>query len=157
MQGQVSAAIDALVARGVFRAARAGEAREGGAWYITWFGGHVMRWEVAEGLVSIEPVLPPLAARSILYRDLRAWLKEQQSPERPEHRRFDPARYTVTLSNRGGRVRLALAGAGEAAPALMQRAVQLVHALYHEFLGGPGRLEWVIEAFELDPDNPRLS
>ena len=61
------------------------------------------------------------------------------------------------MRNSRGQIRLSLGSDQEPLPALTNRAVQLVNALYHDFLGGPGRLEWVIEAFGLDPDNPRLS
>ena len=158
VQQDAAALIDDLVARGVFRAAPQPASRSGAAvWQITWFGGHVMRWEVAEGRIRVAPVLPDVSARSRIYRDLRVWLKTQQSPDLPPHRRLDPAQYDLVVSNRGGHVSLRLdAKKIEAAP-LLNRAVQLVNALYHDFLNGPGRLDWVTEAFGLDPDHPRFS
>jgi hypothetical protein len=151
------ALIDDLVARGVFRATPLPAGKPGrAAWRITWFGGHTMRLQAGGREVLVDEVLPPLPVRSALYRDLRAWLRTQQSEALPAHRRLDPARYALEIRNRGGNVRLRLRSAREPLPVLTNRAVQLVNALYHDFLGGPGRLGWVIEAFNLDPDNPRL-
>lgn len=154
--------INDFAARGVFRAQ---PLREGGAtataWRLRWFGGHEMSLMVGSrrGVheVRFDDVLPALPARSAMYRDLRRWLRRQQSADLPPHRRLDPVRYAVTARNAGGRVRLQLKSATVPPGELAERAVQLVNALYHEFLREPGRLEWVIEAFGLDPDNPRLS
>lgn len=158
----VGTVIDDLVARGVFRATPlkvgAGEtALTAAAWRIRWFSGHEMRLHATDHEVRVEEVLPPLPAQSQLYRDLRAWLKEQQSAELPPHRRLDPAHIALAVRNSGGKIRLSLRSNDEPLPALTQRAVKLVHALYMDFLNGPGRLEWVTEAFGLDPDNPRFS
>lgn len=115
-----------------------------------------MRWVISEEQVQIAPVLPDLRARAPLYRDLRAWLGDQQSAAMPEHRRLDPDRIGIELRNRSGQVRLTLQSRAGPMPDLTARAVQLINALYLDFLNGPGRLDWVTEAFELDPDNPRL-
>jgi hypothetical protein len=158
MGEETGALIDDLVARGVFRAtplkARTGDLA---AWRLTWFGGHQMSVQVAAGMVRVDDVLPSLPAQSKLYRDLRAWLKAQQAEDLPAHRRLDPQRFALAVRNSGGHIRLSLGSGQEALPALTNRAVQLVNALYHDFLGGSGRLEWVTEAFGLDPDNPRLA
>lgn len=149
-------AVDEFVARGVFRAEPAKVSRgETAAWNLRWFGGHVMRLAVGPRQVSVDPLLPSLPARSALYRELRAWLRSQQSAELPPHRRLDPARYAPELRNRGGDILLVLS-ADAPGDERVRRAVQLVNAIYLDFLNGPGRLEWVTEAFGLDPDNPRL-
>ncbi len=144
--------IEEMAARGVFRA----RALPDESWQITWFGHHVMRWVISEEQVQIAPVLPDLPARAPLYRDLRAWLSDQQSADRPGHRRLDPDRIGIELRNRSGQVRLTLQSRAGPMSDLTARAVQLINALYLDFLNGPGRLDWVTEAFELDPDNPRL-
>lgn len=153
----VGAVVDDMVARGVFRAAALTNTVDQHHWRITWFGGHQMRLSVTEHEVKFDEILPPLAAQSQMYRDLRSWLKTQQSAELPAHRRIDPAQLKLALKNSSGDIRLSLASRSVAAPQLTKRAIQLVHALYLDFLNGPGRLEWVTEAFGLDPDNPRLS
>ncbi len=154
----VHAVIDDMVARGVFVATPV--AARGAAlltWRIKWFSGHEMWLSAKDNEINVDEVLPRLAAQSQLYRDLRAWLKAQQSSELSEHRRIDPKRVKLTLKNTAGQLRLSLRSDCESLPALATRAVKLVHALYLDFLNGPGRLEWVIEAFGLDPDNPRFS
>lgn len=160
MAAEGQEAVDDFVARGVFRAEPAKVSRgETAAWSLRWFGGHVMRLAVAPRQVSADPLLPPLPARSALYRELRAWLRSQQSAELPPHRRLDPARYALELRNRGGDILLVLSlvpSADAPGDERVRRAVQLVNAIYLDFLNGPGRLEWVTGAFGLDPDNPRL-
>lgn len=158
MQTDSHSVINDMVARGVFRAkALPGKVAQDCAWQITWFGGHVMCLEVTGEQVQIAPVLPDLPARSQLYRDLRAWLRIQQSEALPEHRRLDPEDVRLEVRNRNGQIRLTLQSLKEPMPDLLARAVQLINALYLEFLNGPGRLDWVTEAFGLDPDNPRLA
>ena len=169
--GDVGAVIDDMVARGVFRATptRVGPSDTGRpigrkcpeegtpSWRITWFSGHAMTLHAGGDEVKMDGVLPPLPAQSQLYRDLRAWLKAQQGPDLPAHRRLDPALITLAVRNSGGRIRLSLSSQDEPLPVLTKRIVQLVHAVYLDFLNGPGRLEWVTEAFGLDPDNPRFT
>jgi hypothetical protein len=154
----VGAVIDDMVARGVFRASPI-KADTGSiaAWRITWFSGHEMRLYASNKEVRVDDVLPPLAAQSQMYRDLRAWLKTQQSADLPAHRRIDPAQVKLTIKNSGGQIRICLAGEHDTASAIARRTIQLIHAVYLDFLNGPGRLEWVTEAFGLDPDNPRFS
>lgn len=155
--GTAQHVIDDFVARGVFRASvRQVDAGETATWHLRWFGGHTMALALAPASVSADPVLPPLDARSALYRDLRAWLRAQQSEDLPAHRRLDPALWQIDVRNRGGAIRLSLRS-HQPTPERVRRLVQLVNALYLDFLNGPGRLEWVTDAFGLDPDNPRLS
>ena len=117
--------LEQMAARGVFRA----RALPDESWQITWFGRHVMRWVISEEQVQIAPVLPVLSARSPLYRDLRAWLSDQQSADRPGHRRLDPDRIGIELRNRSGQVRLTLQSRAGPMPDLTARAVQLINAL----------------------------
>ena len=155
------AVVDDMVARGVFRAALQTTTTNAATrqldWWITWFGGHQLRLKVDEHGVRFDHVLPPLAAQTQLYRDLRVWLNAQQSADLPAHRRIDPSQVKLALKNTGGAIRLSLNSQTQTAAQLTKRAIQLVHAIYLDFLNGPGRLEWVTEAFGLDPDNPRLS
>ncbi|MBK9520752.1 MAG: hypothetical protein IPO13_03855 [Rhodocyclaceae bacterium] len=154
----VGAVIDDMVARGVFRAAPVkNDAGVVFAWRIKWFSGHEMRLAATDDEVKVDDVLPPLAAQSQLYRDLRVWLKAQQSADLPAHRRVDPTRIALKVKNSGGQIRLSLSSHSESSATLAKRMLQLIHALYLDFLNGPGRLEWVTEAFGLDPDNPRFS
>ncbi len=150
------AVIDDFVARGIFRAECPEVGPDGTAlWRVRWFGGHVLAVRIDRQGVTVAPLLPPLSARSALYRDLRAWLLAQQSEALPAHRRLDPAVYRLNVNNSAGDIRLSLK-ADETPEVILRRTVQLIHAIYLDFLNGPGRLEWVTEAFGLDPDNPRL-
>ena len=156
--GDVGAVIDDMVARGVFHATlmRVG-ADNTPSWRITWFSGHQMQLHVIDHGVSVAHILPHLRAQSPLYRDLRGWLKAQQSADLPAHRRLDPARIELKVNNSGGQIRLSLTSHDETLAGLTRRMIQLIHAVYLDFLNGPGRLEWVTEAFGLDPDNPRFT
>jgi hypothetical protein len=150
--------IDDFVARGVFRAVPDAPARsELAAWQVRWFGGHTMRLAVSRQSACVDAVLPPMPSRLKIYRDLRAWLRAQQSVALPAHRRLDPETYVLDVRNRAGLVRIRLRAEAVPAATRVHRLVQLVNALYFDFLNGPGRLDWVVEAFGLDPDNPRLA
>lgn len=148
--------LDDYVARGVFQAqpdrARLDEAM---AWTLRWFAGHPMRLSVgrrdAVSSITIEPLLPYLPARDPVYRELRSWLNARKSEDLPAHRRIAPD-IEVRLRNGKGSVSLLLISPALSLQELTDRAVQLVNAVYKDFLYLPGRMTWVSEAFQLDPD-----
>jgi hypothetical protein len=155
---EAASVIDDFVGRGVFRAVPEVPARgELAAWQVRWFAGHTMRFAVSGQSAWVDAVLPPLSSRLKIYRDLRDWLRAQQSDALPAHRRLDPETFRLDVRNRAGLVRIRVQAGAVPAATRVRRLVQLVNALYFDFLNGPGRLEWVVEAFALDPDNPRLA
>jgi len=152
------ALIEDYVARGVFRAAAVPSDSSGRENFrLVWFRNRNMELEVDArlGRVRLREVLPPIAPRSKLDRDLRAWLRARQAPKLPAHRRLDPEQFRAELRNTAGSIQFSITCAtGEIGPAI-RKLVQLVNEMYLDFLATPERFDWILEAFDLDPDNPR--
>ena len=154
----VNALIDDYVARGVFRAAALQSGKGGRDNYrIIWFRNQTMGLEVdvGRGRVRLNEVLPPIAPRSKLYRELRAWLRSRESPELPAHRRIDPAQFRAAFHNSGGSVQLSVISETGDTTLAARKLLHLTNELYLDFLAGAERYDWIVEAFDLDPDNAR--
>jgi hypothetical protein len=154
----VSALIENYVARGVFRAAALPSTRSGRETYrIRWFRNQTMHLDVdvPAGRVRLSDVLPPIAPRSKLDRALRAWLRSRESPELPAHRRLDPAQFQAGMRNAGGSVRFSVVSKTDDPTGAARKLLNLVNELYLDFLAAPERYDWITDAFDLDPDNPR--
>ena len=157
----VGALIEDCVARGVFRATATLTGptptnRE--SYRLVWFRQQEMNLEVdaSRGRVTLSEVLPAITARSKLDRQLRAWLSDRQAPELPAHRRIDPAEFHIELRNRAGSMQLSIVTlAGDTALAA-RKLFHLVTEIYLVFLTAAERYDWLVETFNLDPDNPRF-
>jgi hypothetical protein len=149
--------LEGYAARGVFRAAplpSGSSTRED--FRIVWFRNRAMDLEVdaRRGRVILADVLPPIAPRSKLDRELRAWLRAREDPGLPAHRRLDPAQFRTALRNAAGRMRLGITSTQGDATLAARKLFALVNELYLEFLAAPARYDWIVESFDLDPDNP---
>jgi len=156
--GTTAALIDDYVARGVFRAMALPSGKSGSEVFrIVWFRNRTMGLEVdaRRGRVRLSDVLPPVAPRSKLYRDLRAWLRSREAPELPAHRRIDPAQFRTAFRISGGSVQLVITCETGDTTLGARKLLHLANELYLDFLAAPERYEWILEAFDLDPDHPR--
>jgi hypothetical protein len=154
----VSSLIEDYVARGVFRAAALPSSKAGRELYrIVWFRDQCMDLEVhtPRARASLRGVLPAIEPRSKLDRALRIWLRSREAPQLPAHRRLDRARFQVRLRNAGGNVQLSVVSKSSDPTLALRKLLNLVNELYFDFLAAPERYDWIAEAFELDPDNPR--
>ena len=114
-----------------------------------------LRYEPRRGSLRFACVLPSLPAGSAMYRDFKAWLKARQVEELPAHRRCDRERVKLKLYNRGGKVALTLRSLDGDLDYAVRKLIGLVHEIYLDFLSNGLYYDWLIETFELDPDNPR--
>lgn len=154
----IGSLIDEFVARGVFTAAAMPSLRRGTEDYrLTWFRGQQMqlRVDLRRARASLERLLPPVAPRSAFDRRLRAWLRARQGKDLPRHRRIDPDALQARWRNVGGEMRLTLVSQRGDAVLAVRRLLHLVNELYLVFLSTPECYDWIVEAFDLDPDRPR--
>lgn len=87
-----------------------------------------------------------------MYRELRAFLKERHSAEVPEHRRVNPAKARVTLSNKIGVVSLTLGSKDGDFDYATRKIIQIVHEIFMVFLVDGPYYEYMVEQLGLDPD-----
>lgn len=97
-------------------------------------------------------VLPGVSARSAMYRELQAFLKERQSNEMPEHRRVDPAKARMTVTNARGAVSIKLAVKDSDFDYATRKIVHIVHEIFLIFLVDGPYFEYMVEQLGLDPD-----
>lgn len=149
--------LEDYAARGVFRVAAERSKGNSECYRIVWFREQEMRLEIdaRHHKISLSNVLPAIVPRSRLDRQLRAWLRQREALDLPAHRRLDPDEFQLKFGQRDGVMMLSLTStAADLVPAT-RKLVALVNELYLDFLGAAERFDWIQEAFELDPDNPR--
>jgi hypothetical protein len=154
----VSLLVNEFVGRGVFSAVAMPPRRRGIEDYrLLWFRGQQMDLQVdsRHARASLERLLPPIVPRSRFDRRLRAWLRSRQAQELPPHRRVDPGTLQASLRNVGGTMRLTLVSRDGDVLLATRKLLHLVNELYLVFLATPECYDWIVEAFDLDPDRPR--
>jgi hypothetical protein len=154
----VSLLVNDFVGRGVFSALAMPSRHRGIEDYrLLWFRGQQMDLQVdsRHARASLARLLPPIAPRSRFDRRLRAWLRSRQAQELPPHRRVDPGRLQASLRNVGGTMRLTLVSKDGDPLLATRKLLHLVNELYLVFLATPECYDWIVEAFDLDPDRPR--
>ena len=150
--------IDDYVARGIFRAAALPSEKSGREVFrIVWFQNQEMTLSIdtRRAAARLLDVLPPIAARSTIDRELRSWLRERADAKLPEHRRINPEHVQAKLQNRAGQMQLAMTSLKGDPLFATRKLLHLTNELYLDFLSAAERYNWIVETFELDPDNPR--
>lgn len=97
-------------------------------------------------------LLPGIPARSPMYRELQAFVKEKQSPAVPEHRRVNPAKARIALTNLRGVVSLALSVKDADFEYATRKIIQIVHEIFLIFLVDGPYYEYTVDHLGLDPD-----
>jgi hypothetical protein len=75
--------------------------------------------------------------------------------ELPAHRRLDPEALQARLRNVGGELQLTVVSRAGDPLLAARKLLHLVNEMYLGFLAAPACYDWIVEAFDLDPDNPR--
>lgn len=143
--------------RGVFRGfSRQGERSSRGDYRLLWHRDQVFElgFDSTRQSLRIACVLPNVPAQSSMYREFRQWLRERQAEALPDHRRCDPQKVALRTYNRGGDIALTLKILDGDVEYGVRKLVALVNEVYLEFLSSGLYYDWLIETFELDPDNP---
>jgi hypothetical protein len=141
--------------RGVFRGFSRGPVRTSqAAFRIVWHRDRVfdLTLDCKAGSLRFAEILPGVPADSAMYRELKAFLRLQQSSARPEHRRIDSDKALVRLNNRRGSVALALTIKDGDYEYGVRKCIHLVHEIFMSFLVDGAYLEYIVETFGVDPD-----
>jgi hypothetical protein len=143
--------------RGIFQAfSRQQQGRQRGEFRVLWHRNQLFQWNWDGGKRSlrIACVLPGVPAKSSMYRQFKAWLKQRQDPALPPHRQCDPEKLTLKTYNRGGEVALTMQLLDADTEYGVRKLVALVNEIYLEFLSSGLYFDWLVETFDLDPDKP---
>ena len=143
--------------RGIFQAfSRHQQGRQRGEFQVLWHRNQLFQWNWDGGKRSlrIACVLPGVPAKSSMYRQFKAWLKQRQDPALPAHRQCDPDKLTLKTYNRGGDVALTMQLLDADTEYGVRKLVALVNEIYLDFLSSGLYFDWLVETFDLDPDKP---
>jgi hypothetical protein len=156
--------LEEYAARGVFRTFSRGAGVRGGSGVVAsraqfqsrWHRNQVFHWQfdARRRSLRVPCVLPQVPARSSMYKELKAWLRQRQDPGLPEHRRCDAARLQLKTYNRGGTVALTALMLDDDLDYAVRKLVDLVNEVYLDFLSSGLYYDWQLETFDLDPDRP---
>lgn len=141
--------------KAVFRGFSAHPERDGRASYrMVWH--HDRRFELlldaAQKTLKFADVLPGVPARSEMYRELQAFLKQRVSGELPEHRSVNPAKARLVLRNAQGNVSVTLKVKDGDFDYAARRIVHIVHEIFLIFLVDGPYFEYMVEHLGLDED-----
>ena len=99
--------IESYAKRGIFRAygeqpSERGRSRFSFRWHMD--GTFHVAYDPSRRELLFSDVVPKIPSRSRMYRALKAFVEAHTSPTLPEHRRIDPRKTRVTVTNRHGMV-----------------------------------------------------
>ncbi len=150
----VAETLETYARRGVFRGFSRGPVKNGRAMFrMVWHRDRAfdLIFDANRGTLRFPLVLPDVPAASEMYLDLKKFIKARQSAELPDHRRIDTGKAHVGSYVRNGNVSLTLTVANGDYQYGAQKLINLVHEIFLVFLAD-GYFEYMVEAFDLDPD-----
>jgi hypothetical protein len=151
----VTAVLEGYAEKAVFRGFSAHPGRGGRATYqMVWHFDRPFELllDVPGKTLRFPDVLPGVPARSAMYRELRAFMKVRQTDKLPEHRRVNPAKARLTLTNQRGAVALKLTVKDGDFDYATRKMIQVVHEVFMVFLVDGPYYEYMVERLGLDPD-----
>jgi hypothetical protein len=151
----VTAVLEGYAEKAVFRGFSAHPKRGGKATYrMVWHYDRPfeMALDAPGKTLQFTEVLPGVPARSAMYRELRAFLKSLQSAATPEHRRVNPAKARIILSNQRGAVSLKVTVKDGDLEYAARKIIYIVHEIFMIFLVDGPYYEFMVEHLGLDPD-----
>ncbi|MBE9540626.1 MAG: hypothetical protein IMF06_16205 [Proteobacteria bacterium] len=154
---QVGDILEEYAARGVFQGfSREEISRQRGLYRVQWHRKQLFEitYDGAKKSLRIACVLPQVPAKSAMYREFKRWLKARTDDALPDHRRCDSQKITLKTYNRSGDIALTLQMLDEDLEYSVRKLVSLVNEIYLDFLSSGLYFDWLIETFDLDPDNP---
>ena len=149
--------LEEYAARGVFQGFSRHEAgRRRGQFRVQWHRRQLfdLTYDGTKKSLRIACVLPQVPARSSMYKEFKAWLKTRQDDSLPDHRRCERKKATLKTYNRSGDIALTLQVLDDDVEYGVRKLVSLVNEIYLDFLSSGLYFDWLIETFDLDPDNP---
>jgi hypothetical protein len=152
---RVTAILEGYAAKAVFRGFGAHPQAAGKAAYrMIWHHDRPFELllDIPKKTLRFPAVLPGVPARSPMYRELQAFLKVRQTAEMPEHRRVNPAKARIALSNQRGAVSLKLTVKDGDFDYATRKIIHIAHEIFMIFLVDGPYFEYMVEQLGLDPD-----
>ena len=141
--------------RGVFRGFSRGPVRAGKAsfkmlWHRDRFFDLIL--DPSRKTLRFPIVLPDVPSKSSMNREYKEFVRSRSEASLPAHRRIDPTKAIVQLSNRAGNIGLTVTVKGADYEYATRKLIHLVHETFMVFLYDGRYYDYMIETFDLDPD-----
>lgn len=154
---QVGDILEQYAQRGIFSAfSRQQQGSKPARFVVQWHRKQNFEWlyDQARQRLRIVCVLPAVPPNSAMHRAFKAWLKARQDDALPDHRRCDKHKLQLKSVNRGGNISLTATLLDGDINYGVRKMVALINEIYLDFLSSGLYFEWLLETFDLDPDNP---
>ncbi len=109
-----------------------------------------MTFDTKRNVIIFKKLLPAVEPGSTLETELKAFLAACQSPQRPEHRRVDPAKMRVSYANRAKSGTLTIKSLDADWETTTRKSIHLLNEVFLNFLNAR-HPEYMIATFQL-PD-----
>lgn len=152
---EVADVLESYARRGVFRGFSRGPVGKGkAAFRMVWHRDRAFDFifDFDKNTMRFPLVLPNVPADTKMYSELKGFIRSRQSDGVPEHRRIDKRKARVRALNRSGNVSITLSVAHGDYEYCTRKLINLVHEIFMTFLIDGGYYEYMVEAFDLDPD-----
>jgi len=129
----VGKGLQAYADRGVFRGLNEVKLRHGKPGFrFVWLGSRLLNFSLdsQKGVLEFTNLLPNVPSNSMLYSDLKHFLKSRSDRKIPRHRRVEASRAEVTWTNRRGNVSIALTVRNNQYAYSLNRLVNLIHEIF---------------------------
>jgi hypothetical protein len=129
----VEKGLQAYANRGVFRGFDEIKTRKGKPGFkFVWLGSRLLTFSLdsQKGVLKFSNLLPNVPSNSMLYSDLKRFLKSRSDRRIPRHRRVDAARAEVSWTNRRGNVSIALTVRNNQYAYALNKLVNLIHEVF---------------------------
>ncbi|MEK6323966.1 MAG: hypothetical protein AABN33_20170 [Acidobacteriota bacterium] len=129
----VGRGLQAYADRGVFRGFDEVKSRNGKPGFrFVWLGSRLLNFSLdsQKGVLKFKNLLPNVPSNSMLYSDLKRFLKSRSDRKIPKHRRVDASRAEVSWTNRRGNVSIALTVKNNQYAYGLNKLVNLVHEIF---------------------------
>jgi hypothetical protein len=151
----VAAILEGYASRGVFAGFRQNKRQARKADFtVRWHYRRVFSILLDEAKVSLTltGLLPQVSAAPNLRRELAAYLRHCAAPERPAHRRIDPAKARVICYVRNDSLSLRVAVQDGDYEYATRRLVHLVNELFLDFLHDAMYVEYMVAHLGMNPE-----
>jgi len=108
--------------------------------------------DVPKKTMRFPVVLPDIPPDSSMYQEFQEWVESRHSQELLEHRRIDPKKARLKAGKRSSNLSLTLTVKNGDFEYGVRKLINAVHETYLGFLQDGRYYEYMIEAFDLDPD-----
>ena len=151
----VAETLEGYAKRGIFRGFSRGESKRGKVRFkMLWHRDRVfeLHFDVTRGQLRFKQMLPNVPSDSPMYAEFKKFVKARQSEDLPEHRRIDKGKAEIKPYNRGEFVSLSLVVQDGDYEYGARKIVHLVNEVFLDFLYGGMYYDYMVENFDLDPD-----